>query len=80
MSDHIKKMVDEAIRFIDSLSVDELEKEFKSFGLSAVRRNDDQYFTPIKVTDFSYISSTTLVTSANDEVFCLASGVYSIAA
>lgn len=32
-------MMDEAIASIDALSVDELEKEFKAFGIDAVKSN-----------------------------------------
>lgn len=71
MNEYIKNMVDEAIQFIDSLSIDELEKEFKSFGLSAIRRKDVQYFTPVKVTEFTCVNVNKICASANNEFYYL---------
>ncbi len=45
MNDYVKEMVDDAIRYIDSLSIDELEKEFRSFGLDAIRKKSVPHFT-----------------------------------
>lgn len=36
--EYITQMVDDAIQRIDSLSIDELEYEFKSFGLDITRK------------------------------------------
>lgn len=38
MNAYLKAMMDEAIASIDALSVDELEKEFKAFGIDVVRK------------------------------------------
>ncbi|MGB4499397.1 MAG: hypothetical protein WBI40_11950 [Methylococcaceae bacterium] len=38
MNEYVKKMVNDAINRIDSLSVEELEKEFRSFGLDVERK------------------------------------------
>ena len=45
MNDYVQKMVDDAIRHIDSLSINELEREFRSFGLEAIRKKNVPYFT-----------------------------------
>ena len=45
MNDYVQKMVDDAIRHIDSLSIIELEREFRSFGLEAIRKKNVPYFT-----------------------------------
>ena len=68
MNEFVKKMVDSAISRIDSLSVDELEKEFHSFGLDVVRKR-----VPHVVTYSSNNSLFMLVSStarkANDSHF-----------
>lgn len=38
LNERLTKMVDDAIRHIDSLSIDELEREFRSFGLEVIRK------------------------------------------
>jgi len=38
MTDYLKAMVDEALEYIDSLSIDELENELKSFGIEVTRK------------------------------------------
>ena len=38
MNAYLKAMMDEAIASIEALSVDELEKEFKAFGMDVVRK------------------------------------------
>lgn len=40
--DYVKEMVDSAIAKIDSLSIDELETEFKSFDISVKRKSDEE--------------------------------------
>jgi|GEM_PF-3299921 len=40
MNAYLKAMMDEAIASIDALSVDELEKEFKAFGIDVVRKQE----------------------------------------
>ncbi|MDD2760753.1 MAG: hypothetical protein PHH11_10730 [Methylomonas sp.] len=40
MNDYLKAMMDEAIASIDALSIDELEKEFRAFGIDVVRKQD----------------------------------------
>lgn len=61
MNDYVKKMVDDAIRHIDSLSIDELEKEFRSFGLDAIRKKNVPHFT-------NHFSSFSLSTAELDVV------------
>jgi hypothetical protein len=48
MTDYTQQMVNDAIQRIDSLTVDELEQEFKSFGLSTTRK---EYGEPIPISD-----------------------------
>jgi hypothetical protein len=40
MNDYLKAMMDEAIASIKALSIDELEKEFKAFGIDVVRKQE----------------------------------------
>jgi len=40
MNDYLKAMMDEAIASIDALSIDELEKEFKAFGIDVARKQE----------------------------------------
>jgi hypothetical protein len=40
MNDYLKAMMDEAIASIDALSIDELEKEFRAFGIDVVRKQE----------------------------------------
>ncbi len=48
MTNYTQQMVNDAIQRIDSLTIDELEQEFKSFGLSATRK---EYGEPIPISD-----------------------------
>lgn len=52
MNDYLKAMMDEAIASIEALSIDELEKEFKAFGINVVRKQE--VHEPL---DFIHLSS-----------------------
>ncbi len=72
MNDYIDAMVEKALQRINSLSIDELEKEFRSYGLSTIRRKEVQFYTPVKVAAFTYINVNKISGAdslANDE-FC----------
>ncbi len=52
MNTYLKAMMDEAIASIKALTVDELEKEFKAFGIDVVRKQE--VYEPL---DFICLSS-----------------------
>lgn len=56
MSDYIKAMVDEAAASIDALSINELEKEFRAFGMD-VTRKQEAYTGQSTVSGFEEIKS-----------------------
>jgi hypothetical protein len=51
MNAYLKAMMDEAIASIDALSIDDLEKEFKAFGIDVVRKQ--QVHEPLEFISFS---------------------------
>lgn len=59
MNDYLKVMMDEAIASIEALSIDELEKEFKAFGIDVVRKqevHEPRDFVRLSINQFNSIS------------------------
>lgn len=46
---NINTSADNAINYIDSLSIDELEQLFKSFGIDAVRKPDKNHIDTLSI-------------------------------
>lgn len=42
MNNYLKEMMDEAINSIDALSINDLEKEFRAFGIDVERKLEQE--------------------------------------